>query len=65
MLHQAVEEAKRKKEEAKRQVRKIGYLKPEPCLSALADIPEHRFLCVCVCVCVYLCACVCACVRMQ
>ena len=37
MLHQAVEEAKRKEQEAKKQVHKIGYPKPETCLSALAD----------------------------
>ena len=56
LLHQAVEEAKRREEEAKRQVHKIGYPAPETCLSALAD--NHNITsCVCVCVCV--CACVC------
>ena len=54
MLHQAEEEAKRKEEEAKKQVHKIGYPAPETCLSALAD--NHNITsCVCVCVCVHVC----------
>ena len=53
MLHQAEEEAKRKEEEAKKQVHKIGYPKSETCLSALADNHNITY-----CVCVFLHVCV-------